>query len=70
MNGNSVKIEEIKKSSRVALNVTNIVKTISAVCGGMIIVAGCIMIGLRGVINHGFITVSYTHLTLPTIRLV
>lgn len=34
MNGNSVKIEEIKKSSRVALNVTNIVKTISAVCGG------------------------------------
>lgn len=55
MNGNSVKIEEIKKSSRVALNVTNIVKTISAVCGGMIIVAGCIMIGLRGVINHGFI---------------
>ena len=39
MNGNSVKIEEIKKSSRVALNVTNIVKTISAVCAGMIIVA-------------------------------
>lgn len=55
MNENNLKIEKIKKSSKVALNVTNIVKTICAVCAGITIVAGCIMIGLRGVVNDGFV---------------
>lgn len=53
MKGN-MKIEKIKKSSSIALKVTNIIKIICAVCAGITIIAGCIMIGLKGVVNDGF----------------
>ena len=54
MNENSVKIEKIKKSSKIALNVTNIIKIICAVSAGIAIVSGCVMVGLRGIVNDGF----------------
>lgn len=53
MKGN-MKIEKIKKSSGIALKVTNIIKIICAICAGITIIAGCVMIGFKGAINSGF----------------
>ena len=47
----NLKIERIQKSSRAAFIVTNVIKILLIVCSGISIVAGCMVIGFRSIIN-------------------
>ncbi|MCM1136282.1 MAG: hypothetical protein NC400_12000 [Clostridium sp.] len=52
MGENNTKIEKIKKSSKAAYIVTNILKSLLLVCAAIALVSGMLVIGLGGVVNR------------------
>lgn len=51
MNGENVKIEKIKKSSKVALVISNICKILVIACSAACLLGGCVIFGFREKLN-------------------